>query len=155
MKKFKQYLEEGRDAPLYHGTNIIYLMDILTNGFDPVTLHNKKKLMLKHDSKFDTISGISLTRNKKLAHDWYKSVAIELDQRRLTQRYKLIPINYFSKNSSKKDRNFEAEEFLLLKNKTNLNEYITKIHLNKGLDSNKIFDEIRLINELGIDIVRF
>lgn len=54
--------------------------------------------------------GLSLTRNKKFAAAW-KDVIFELDYRKLSSRFKIIPWNW---GSSGKNYKKEFEEFLVL-----------------------------------------
>lgn len=99
MITFKQYLEEGRDAPLYHATDIMSALSIIRYGFEPRTVHlSKKTLGLVNDVDDFGIEkvarGVSLTRSLPFAKSW-GAVIFEIDQRQLTQRYKVIPIQYF------------------------------------------------------------
>lgn len=141
MKTFVQHLEEGRDAPLYHGTT-------LYDCFNEEGIIKSNKL-----SSFFR-PNISLTRNLRTALNWsvnrgvhdvdritdmrYKpGVVIELDQRKLAQNKKLIPVNManiwaqrgefdYDRGSlhSKSESLFEEQVKAPLKN---LNQYMTKI----------------------------
>ena len=118
MISFKTFLFEARMAPLYHGTTLPNLRNILQFGIVSVTTHIYSALM---QSKFrgnatykepgrdiekfpDFYQGVSLTRDKQFALSWSGtkgssgiSLAIQLDQQALASRYKIIPINYWNK----------------------------------------------------------
>lgn len=139
MITFSQFLTEARMAPLYHGTSMVYFASIADNGFEPKTLHVPKKLLKttgNHKLEFgsnnpwgvketlDYVKGISTTRNFKFASNWAKAgaergwVVFEFDQQKLTHRYQIKPIQYFSKDFGRarfqgnSDKN-EFEEFII------------------------------------------
>jgi len=89
MLDFKSYLEEGRDAPLYHGTTLKFGMKIL----------NMNELVSRRSWQ-DEGTSVSFSRNIK--HARYLTIMknaaeghiiFELDQRKLAQRYKIVPVN--------------------------------------------------------------
>lgn len=153
MRDFKSYLEEGRDAPLYHGTDkirdIIKTNQLKGNGIGH--LYNTLKgipgsgnLPEKPDLS-KNVYGVSLTRNIKIALQFNKNKAdvddytiIELDQRKLSQRYKIVPINFFSgfstdeparsKGALRKEVGSEYEEYLIGDIK-NLNKYVIRFYI--------------------------
>ena len=97
MKGFSEFLTEGRDAPLYHSTgemaaeNIIKSNTLLRGPAMPSHWPTKDQ---KH---------ISLTRSYQFAMKWMdemgatsRPVVFELDQRLLTQNYKVVAFNYFN-----------------------------------------------------------
>lgn len=126
MITFKDFLIESRSAPLYHGTNTTYLRDIIKVGIEPRTLQNSKKIgvhnhTIRHDAgEGKYAKGVSTTRNFKFASAWGDGVVLELNQRKLAQRYKIVPFQYFDtvgsrykeSSSSKITRN-EYEEFVI------------------------------------------
>jgi hypothetical protein len=133
---FKQFLEEGRDAPLYHSTppnNLALICE--KNCIQDNTTHLKSKLYDRvggdgykdGESKNRTVCGISLTRDKNSAKKWHTSngTYLVLDQRKLAQTHKIIPFNYF-RSITKNHPNAEFEEFIIGSIK-NLNRYLTKI----------------------------
>lgn len=84
MITFKQYLEESRSAPLYHGTSVKNLLNILDSDFIKA-------------SDGDT----SLTRNFNFARDWAEDkfrghAVIQFDQQKLTNNHRVRPYNYWS-----------------------------------------------------------
>jgi hypothetical protein len=104
MLNFKSYLEEGRDAPLYHATEYGSIISILQSntikGNTEQTPEFKSKKKYVKD-KWGTIYGISLTRNIRFAHEWLNGLMgsgaiLELDQRKLAQNYKIIAYNFHS-----------------------------------------------------------
>jgi hypothetical protein len=163
---FKQFLEEGRDAPLYHSTAYRSGCIIFEDNEIRARTYHIKKSMLDDKAKIkkafskrvfggsdeyvDGVAGVSLTRNFKFAKSW-GDIIFEVDQKRLTQRYKIIPFNYFVDQSSK-PANFrkEAEEFVI-GNIFPLNKYLIKIHI--SVDYMSEFEE-RYGNKLkGIEVV--
>jgi hypothetical protein len=136
---FKTYLIEGRDAPLYHATSVGNLNNMLEEK--AMTAETMHRINGKN------VKGTSLTRNFSYAM-WFAGAAsfkagtdiiIELDQRKLTQNYKIVPVNYDYLNSYKKApaRNMsipgkpytgsEYEEFVI-GTVRDINKYILKIH---------------------------
>jgi hypothetical protein len=103
MLNFKQYLEEGRDAPLYHATEYRALLNILiTNKLEALNYHEfNSKIKKKHRNSWGDVKIISFTRNIRFARAWLNQLMgygpiLELDQRKLAQRYKFVPFNFFS-----------------------------------------------------------
>lgn len=104
MISFKQFITEARSAPLYHGTTTMFARTILNdNELDGRTLqHQPEMFKQKHKKKYNSplsnhpgeVVGVSLSRNFKVSKR-FGSVVFELDQNKLTQRYKITPINYF------------------------------------------------------------
>lgn len=95
MITFKQFLSEARMAPLYHSTSIDGLQGMIHDGImkrgwpDDDHPHSK-------DGKI-----ISMTRDFYFATKW-KSIVLQFDQRKLTQRYKVVPFNYFPYEGARK-----------------------------------------------------
>lgn len=108
-------LMEGRDAPLYHGTNIIDIGNIIKdssiNGETYLKVNNKE------------YKGVSLTRDYKTAlkfthfvdyeytnnENGFNSVIV-LDQRKLSQMYKIFPINYWETEEGKHILNTDFDD---------------------------------------------
>ena len=93
MTNFLQFLEEGRDAPLYHGTSLLTATKILESG-----LLKGSKSTLPPFKKIE----VSLSRNIKVpihhafhVQDYITCIVFELDQRKLSQNYKIYPYNYW------------------------------------------------------------
>lgn len=149
MINFKQYLAESRSAPLYHGTNLLRLAPIFRQGLMPRTLQERRKL-LKTDNYKGLVGknkkqihphhmmGVSTSRSFKMASVWGEGIVLELDQRRLAQKYEIKPIQYFqspyhdslyparSKDATGHDN--EYEEFIITH--TNIPpHYITRIYV--------------------------
>ena len=108
MISFKDFLTESRSAPLYHGTTMSKIMNILEKGLVPKTLQERKKLLKPEintsNSDWKTIKktrypyhmqGVSTSRSFKMASNWGEGIVIELDQRLLAQRYEIKPVQYF------------------------------------------------------------
>lgn len=101
MISFKQYLEESRSAPLYHALPYDSYKEVMRyNELRAETIHKHDRVIPKSDKNY--IGVVSLTRSLPFAIRWgvRKSegepfVVMELDQRKLTQRYKIVPYNHF------------------------------------------------------------
>ena len=128
-----EILLEGRDAPLYHATgpgNALFIIE--NNEFKPRTSHSLKKVGLS-----DHEEGISLSRNIHSAR-LFGDVVFELDQRKLSQNYRMIPFDYWGLSNEpenvglgrRKERYAEAEEFVIGPIK-NASRYITAIHISQ------------------------
>ena len=129
MHNFKTYLEEGRDAPLYHATQTHSLVEILkTQMLDDITYQTIDK---------KRVSGVSLTRDYNFALGWVSKRSfeistagvIEFNQRALSQKHKIVPYNFGLYDITRKmGKGSEYEEFVYGKIK-NINKYIVKIHM--------------------------
>lgn len=85
MTNFQEFLTEARMAPLYHSTNLNYAVKIL----------NMDELQGSSSFKGER-HGVSTTRDLIFALYWNQnSVVFELDQQKLSQRYKIVPFNFF------------------------------------------------------------
>ena len=159
---FAQYLAEGRDAPLYHGT--LDINQILSdNALLPRTLQDIDQLgnakvptQYIKKQKYGAMTivlarGVSLSRNIKTAKHFASAfgVILQLDQRLLSQRHKIIPYNYAQNSlhaktryreiaySAGKPTGSEYEEFVI-GTINNLDKYLVKIWtLNKSHPLNK------------------
>jgi hypothetical protein len=167
MKNFEEFLQEGRDAPLYHGvSHWSKVHSILDDDLQlrPLTQHEPKELM--HNVDGPIINGISLTRSKEFALHWSKittlhsmnsGIVFQLNQRKLQQRYRLVPIQYWqggislnsarfmhAKPSSAKAATYqktnEYEEFLISSKPVGLSPY-----LEKAFVSTEMIDTFRMI----------
>lgn len=133
MISFKQYITEARMAPLYHGTDLKSAAQILESD----TLKLGDWSTKTHwPSKDGTI--ISLTRNLTFALKWeIDGIVFEFDQQKLSQRYKIVPFNFFASKTRRipdttflrnKDYNFDNQfEESLVQPVKNVSKYITKI----------------------------
>jgi len=137
-------LLESRSAPLYHTTSYTQLFSILKE--------NKLKGNTKHTMNDKQYQGVSLTRDLDFAKWWSREqlanvgIILQLDQNKLRQRYKIMPIDYFQ-TTAQEDPAFgtseklgfekkrrtniyaEAEEFLIANEISNLDQYIQAILL--------------------------
>lgn len=107
MFNFKSYLEEGRDAPLYHATPLFNAEKILQHNIIRAQTSHVHDWTTKKQGKVRALPVVSLTRSFKFAERWGERVSVrnrfdfvifELDQRKLSQRYKFVPYNHFSGN---------------------------------------------------------
>jgi hypothetical protein len=145
MRTFFEYLKEGREAPLFHGTSLVMADDILSHNY--IYGRTEQYTSLKDNGQKDyyqgykEVSGVSLTRSYKIAEYFGKrGVVFELDQRRLSQNYSIIPVNHWATgvlqyipgktartNHNPKDiTDNEAEEFLIGSIK-NLDKYLARV----------------------------
>jgi len=155
MIKFSEFLSEGRDAPLYHGTTHSHASAILRSGyFDPVTRQNSK-VLLKSKNKFESKDGVSLTRNFHFAKTYISgpNVVFQLNQTKLAQNFEIIPVQYFNtqpniswgtnstlqgarvwqKDSLKPFKVNEYEEFVLYKGKNITLSFVDKVWIPSDL----------------------
>lgn len=163
MISFKEYLAEARMAPLYHATSNTKALgiindDILRVGRNIEPIINKRT--------------VSLTRNFVFARNWLREqgwnhggVIFELDQRKLAQRFKIIPFNYFAEYNdqarvfptsktytSGKDYYFDNQfEEAVLSDIPKITKYITKVYVHKD-EYSKIL--IKELDNLGIPVVK-
>lgn len=149
MITFKDFLTESRSAPLYHATRFRYLKDIEERGIEPKTLHESSKIGNISDKHKvikrrhgDAIQGVSLTRDFKFAKRWSDELILELDQRRLSQRYKIAPFQFFQHMGSARVRNNEAEEFVLTSKPIPLS-YVKRIIVHPFYLEEKVIKQIQ------------
>lgn len=128
MITFKQFLTEARMAPLYHGTYSDAIENILIDerGILPKTLHLQYKIGIKsnyNNGQDEFVQGVSFTRNIHFANNWGSGWILEMDQRLLSQNYKIVPYQFFRDNflgarsmgviGSKTGRYDESEEYVV------------------------------------------
>jgi hypothetical protein len=176
MKTFHEFLNEGRDSPLYHATTVTSLYGVVSSGgFVPDTQHEAKSLGLHSTSWNQRVSGLSLTRDLRFAENWKPSegVIFQLDQRQLSQRYKIVPFQYWQgvyqgargwKTEFHKPN--ESEEFLISNSLVSL-KYVRRVYLTKnaleylhdmgsGPHSSEITDGVQacmnFLNKVGYEV---
>jgi len=86
MKTFEEFLTEGRDAPLYHGTSIPAAAAIISSN----RMWGKSPQPGRHAGNY----ALSFSRNYEFSADW-GALVFEMNQRLLAQRYSLQPYNFF------------------------------------------------------------
>lgn len=130
--RFSDIILEGRDASLWHGyRDIDHVIKALKNDEMLGTSTQRWWKDEKHytDDQGDVyensfwMKGISFTRDKKFAQNW-GSVVFEIDQKKLSQNYKIIPFSWqktFSRKEGAYKPHFkrEREEFLILEKEPN------------------------------------
>ena len=91
MISFKQFLVESRSAPLYHGTSLRSLGNIImTKGIKSRTEQKAYKLL--KPSSGEWINGVSASRSFVFAKQWGdEECVIELDQAALSRNYQIKP----------------------------------------------------------------
>lgn len=119
-----EIVNEGRDAPLYHGYPVSkahYGIQALKDNKMSVTStqrfwpDGKPRKDNEEDYK-DSFwaKGISFTRDLNFAASW-GSLVFEVDQSKLSQKYKFAPINWFYSVPKSTSRKREKEEFMVVK----------------------------------------
>ncbi len=143
MISFKEYLEEGRDAPLYHGTSISRVAYIINDGMiKSLTGHDGQKLLRTKDSG-PRIAGVSMSRSFDYAKDWGMDVVFQFDQRKLAQKFKIIPVQFWSMAKSSRYKEMlgirpnmstgnEYEEFVVTKKGVPLDKFCTAIYYKRS-----------------------
>jgi hypothetical protein len=114
--RFSEIINEGRDAPLYHGTSRQIALAIIMQG--KVRARTEQKL---HKTWDDPTLGVSLTRDLRVALEKFGPVVFQFDQTRLVQRMKVIPWDYWGSGYEVRDvagtrrqgQYAEAEEFVV------------------------------------------
>jgi hypothetical protein len=96
--KLSEILTEGRDAPLYHFTRYPDIVEIILsdslNNVTPQIVNGKD------------VKGVSLTRDKRF--NWTGDIRLMIDQKKLSQRFKLSPVDYFAGPYFKDKKDFHS-----------------------------------------------
>lgn len=127
-------LVEGRDAPLYHATDLVAIVDILGSN----VVQGKANLPVNKFSAFrdkdkdrfvdqdQHVHGVSLTRDIRFAKYWDDYIIV-FDQSKLQARFRIQPFYYFQQgNKYRHGEHAEAEEFLM-GDIQGVTKYISKI----------------------------
>ncbi len=145
MKLYQLF--EGRDAPLYHSTGIGSAISIIkTDEIRAATEHFTHKLHIGKTMDETSIKGVSLSRDIRFCLKYSLSmmnVIFEINQTKLSQTNKLVPISYFDsgwQSSYKKDKtrrsinsfDYESEEFCINSIKP-LSKYLISIIVSRNL----------------------
>jgi hypothetical protein len=143
---FKQYLEEARMADLYHGTSP----------------YNCYQILMKNSMVgFGSVKpAISFSRRQKTARLFGPCVII-MNQRKLSQRYKIVPYNYWANYSNNtftrlsgddfgKDpyTKNEYEETVLAKEIKPFDKYVKQIIIDEKRVDKKLLEYIKNFCEL-------
>lgn len=128
MITFKSFLAEARMAPLYHGTDSVTAAKIIKSN----------TFLASSDWLGDIPDGVSFTRNISVARRFATKqdlgVVFEVNQNKLSHRYKIKPVNFFNgiggstreMDSSKNSGNNEYEE-RVFGQINNADSYIEKV----------------------------
>lgn len=100
MISFKSFLLESQNYPLYHGT----ILDFMAN----MIMKNEIGTGYEDPYHWPSKSGeiISTSRSFKFAKEWAQQldnsnwVVIELDRAKLKNNYKIVPFNYFGNDET-------------------------------------------------------
>jgi len=155
--RYFEIINEGRDAPLYHGTGFSNAIEIIK--------HDEIKARTNHADRFGTVvTGVSLSRSQEISFD-FGQVIFVIDQRKLAQNHKLVPIEYWwiptrspkSPTTRSKGRSShtvtsgnEAEEFCIGSIKPLKRFLISILMKQKSLASLKQAQEV---TDLNIDLL--
>lgn len=169
VKTFKTFLTEGREAPIYHATSvssaqgILFLNSLNSNGnsqpLHPKPHKDREGFDLTSAHAWKAVSGISFSRNYRYTVNYafheksfHTVVVFEVDQRKLTMDYKIVPANFWKigHNAHKNQINpiadphpavgtREDEEFVVARSIRNFDKYILKIHVCSKLTEAMIF----------------
>lgn len=143
MITFKQFITEARMAPLYHSTNLDGLEGMINDGVMKRGFEDRYGHPHSKDGKI-----ISMTRNFIFAKNW-RSIVLQFDQQKLSQRYKIVPFNYFPEKGArvspggKRNYNFtnQFEESVLQDIKDPF-KYITKIYVETSMQRDHITNRL-------------
>lgn len=105
MKTFRQHLNEGRDAPLYHGTSIENSILIMNSGFlSPGEFQEHgypfSTISATRDPRYATMHASNVARETGTSGTYFTAVFV-LDQAKILQRHKILPHDDFP--NSRKD----------------------------------------------------
>lgn len=113
--EISEHLIEGRDAPIYHGTNWFAANRIVEDDqLAAKTFH----VMKVNNTMNSMISGISFSRDLRLSMT-FGPVVFVFDQAKIVRNHKLKPIDFwgFSRETQfggrRQEQYAESEEFLL------------------------------------------
>ncbi len=133
MISFKQFLSEGRDAPLYHGTDIQSLKQIISNDVLKANKENHNGFVAKREG--DGRPFIALSRDIKHSI-WFagngndKIAVIKLDQRKLAQRYRIEPIHTWKPEKSRTPMYRDRYSHIKVSGRIGYNEFEERVYSN-------------------------
>jgi hypothetical protein len=140
-------LDEGRDAPLYHGTDMIGLIGIIRentiNGSDPSDAIGYKKTTVRLSRDINVAKRFSI--GFSAGGD---GGILELDQTKLSHNYKLVPF-VDSDNGALRDLGHgESEEVVMTTAIHPLSRYLIAIHVSDANIEESLQDDViaELIN---------
>lgn len=140
--KLNDLLEAASTNPmLYHATNLESIIAILKGNIlradtehliSDINPERRHEFRSKDDysERDDTISGVSLTRDKMFAENW-SDVILVIDWNKLKQNYKIKQVSYYGDDGS--NNREESEEFVIGPIK-NLDRYIAGIYFPARLE---------------------
>jgi hypothetical protein len=123
MKTFTNYLNEGRDAPLYHTTGLdAAALTLSQNVLKPLTYHitsqiDKKKYKNEYGSSFTRSIEFAKYYGGKSQSNYY--AIFEVDQAKIAQKNKIIAMNWYGSGALRyiagqaRNRYTESEEFVI------------------------------------------
>lgn len=154
MITFKDFLIESKSAPLYHGTTMFNVFNILRKGFiEPRTIQalgvDTKDVNLKR--------GISTSRNYRFSLYWAMNKSygdfpaiIHLDQRKIANDFRITPYQYWRTKTRNQEHSGhsssnEYEEFIIIPQGKSLDvkKYVTQIDYGGSLDDYSDYYDLR------------
>lgn len=131
---FSTFITEGRDAPVYHATEIDNAIQMISNNaIIPYTVHPRTLVQGIPDRQGRTdqiVEGFSTTRSLRFARlfSGRSGVIFQLNQAKLAQKYRIVPVNHFSTYQKFPDKE-EYEEFVISNKTVPLSSYLDAIYL--------------------------
>lgn len=121
-------LTEGRDAPLYHGTNLINFVSIMNDGY----IGGGDNTDAMYDPLGATLT-IRASRDYELAKTTFgiRGGVFELDQRKIAQRYRIIPFQDEDAGATRDTGASEYEE-VIVADKLPIDRYMTRFFVSKS-----------------------
>jgi len=139
MMRYAEIITEGRIASLFHAFREEKYADIAVQNNELAATTTQRfwadgKRRKDNDPEYEGsywMKGISVTRDIRFATKW-GTVIFELDQAKITQRYKITPFNWGYSIPSNGDHKREREEFIVVK--STLDKYDRPDEEGGGLD---------------------
>ena len=119
------------ERSVYHGTFTGRAVKIIQTGaILPNTKHDASQLMLSPEKQL--VKGVSTSRNLLFALYYATGAVFEFDLTALKQRYRVIPVDFYSyrpEGRVRKSARSEAEEFIVSNSAIPLKPYLRAIHV--------------------------
>lgn len=165
MKTFNQFIVEGRDAPVYHGTSFESFQSMCaddriqpSSADYPTDNPNFNKTGVRKN----VLWGISTTRNYRFAVQFIDQkrdtpIIIQLDQTKLAQKYKFIPYNWDFMSPNANGKTALARHTAKIKSDTNI-EWSHSKYNDEDVPSHGVtseFEEMLVVPVSGIQLSKY
>ena len=157
MKSFRQYLIEGISDIVYHKTNIVNAYSILTDNKFRLTASIGTSSEKSISKKFYYLSTARTPSSAYIAKDpYYGDLYFTLSGRKLGQRYKGYPIDYWGPTFRKADPTSNEMEDRIVSNDQyidNALSYIKEVNILYGFEQSRksILDNKETIEHKKVD----